>query len=287
MLQLFKKAKTEQQIVAEIHNEFDTAEDRLLEQADNLLAELNIPTETSIELKANKLEKLGFINAEPVSKAVEFRQHREKQKLTLVTTKEQAELIRYYKQTYPFQKFLTTLELERICQKYSLVFAPVKHYTKDVPDKNIKEIENSAGLKVGDMPKDLITVKVTDFWSSCPKDIRRLLSKEVDCSKYGDSKSESNLLQLAKDLGYKGEYKGYIFNSAEIKKTTQHGLFICAPQSHFNLDGLTKKGYGFLNVTTMEIKDPIVFRYCRGGVQVLSKWGLEGQDESLVNEKLN
>ena len=38
--------------VEQIHEEIDTAQDRLLSQADALLKELNIPTETHIEKKA-------------------------------------------------------------------------------------------------------------------------------------------------------------------------------------------------------------------------------------------
>ncbi len=288
MKNLFKKSKTEQQIVAEIHNEFDTAEDRLLQQADNLLAELNIPTETKIEQKAQELRKLGFVNSESVTVAKVLEVNREKQKLTLVTTKEQAELIRYYKQNYPFQKFLTVDELERICDKYNLIFAPVANYIKDVPDKNIAEIKAAQSLKIADNPINKITARVTHFWDSCPRSIRILLSGEFDFTKYGESKSESNLLRKAKDLGYTGDYEGYIFHSMNVTKEHRSGLFIAAPQSHFNLKGLSKKGkYSFLNVTITEVKDPIVFRYVRGGVQVLSKWGLEGQDELLVNEKLN
>ena len=42
------------------------------------------------------------------------------------------------------------------------------------------------------------------------------------------------------------------------------------------------------NITVTEVKDPIVFEYCRGGmIRVISKWGLEGEDELLLNEKLN
>lgn len=67
-------------------------------------------------------------------------------------------------------------------------------------------------------------------------------------------------------------------------KIVKSGLFICAPQSHFDLDGLKKNKFGFLKVIKTEVKDPIVFRYCRGGVQVLSKWGLEADDELLYNE---
>jgi len=288
MLSIFKKSKTDQQIVAEIHNEFDTAEDRLLQQADNLLAELNIPTETSIEVKADKLQRLGFINSEIVVQAKELKYSRDKQQNVLVKTVEQAEIIRYYKQNYPFHKFLTENEMERICEKYNLIFAPVQNYTKDVPEKNLNEIENATLLKSADKPTDKTTLKITRFWDSCPKQIRAILSKEVDYSKYGGSERESDIMDLVKELGYTGEYTGYIFNKAEVKKTSKSGLFICAPMSHFNLHGLSKKGkYGYLNITTKEIKDPIVFRYVRGGVQVLSKWGLEGEDKDLVNEKMN
>jgi hypothetical protein len=73
-----------------------------------------------------------------------------------------------------------------------------------------------------------------------------------------------------------------------IEKLDRTSLFIAAPKSHFNLDGLKKKNkFGFFNFTIFEVKDPIVFRYCRGGVQVLSKWGDETNDKLLLNEKLN
>jgi hypothetical protein len=288
MLQLFKKAKTEQQIVAEIHNEFDTAEDRLLEQADNLLAELNIPTETSIELKADKLTKLGFVNSEVVLQASGLKEQRSNQQRVLVSTMQQAKLIRYYKQNYPFQKFLTIDELERICEKYNLVFASVNNYIKDVPDKNINEISNAPSLKIGDGVGNLYYFRAhkSNIKDSCPQVVKQhLLNGVLMTNEYSWSVEDS----LRKLYGIEKEkcIKSPSFDH-DIVTEDKSGLFIAAPQSHFNLKGLTKKGkFSFLSVTVTEVKDPIVFRHVRGGIQVLSKWGLEAEDESLVNEKLN
>lgn len=78
-----------------------------------------------------------------------------------------------------------------------------------------------------------------------------------------------------------------IWIDGAIQKIERGGLFIAAPQSHFDTKGLTKKGLGFFSVFETEIKDPIVFRYVRGGIQVLTKWGLEANDPALVVPKLN
>ena len=64
-------------------------------------------------------------------------------------------------------------------------------------------------------------------------------------------------------------------------------MFITAPKSHFDLKDLKSKGLGFFDITITEVKDPIVFRYVKGGIQVLSKWGLEASDATLQNEILN
>jgi hypothetical protein len=280
-------SKTEQQIIQEIHNEFDTAEDRLLEQADSLLRELDIPTETAIEIKADKLAMLGFVNSETVVKAKSLKDVRRSQEAKIVKTRAQAELIRYYKQTYPFQKFLTESELERICDKYKLIFAPVSNYIKDVPEKNINEILKCTPLNKNDEEPTRYFVKVTRFWNDTEKEIMELLKDEFEYTGRisGDEPTDDGLKDILKLKGYNNPLPLYIFNKAQLKTVRKDGLFIAAPPSHFNLTGLTKQNkFGFLNITITEIKDPIVFRYCKGGVQVLSKWGLESSDEALLNE---
>lgn len=278
--------KNEQKIIAEIHNEFDTAEDRLLEQADTFLKELGLQTETCIEQKAIDLKNLGFINSEPVIKAKHLQDKIVKRTEQFVTTRERAELIRYYKQTYPFQKFLTESELNRICEKYGLIYAPVKHYLKDVPDKNVKELSSINEIKHTDKIGIEYRWKAnkTNIEKTCPENVKEVLLGEGVKINYDSSYEITVEISRQFNIPYTQCIK-YTSLDHSIVTINKSGLFIAAPKSHFNLNGLEQKGkYAFLNITIAEVKDPIVFRYCRGGVQVLSKWGLEASDESLVNE---
>jgi len=140
-----------------------------------------------------------------------------------------------------------------------------------------------------DVMRDYITIKIVEFWSHHPvsKEIKNLLKGEFryDGVMYGNEPTEAGLKNHIKELGYKGDYPKYIFKRAEAKRINKSGLFICAPPSHFDLKTLSKEGeLGYFKVEKWEINDPIVFRYCKGGVQVISKWGLEASDEALVNE---
>lgn len=66
------------------------------------------------------------------------------------------------------------------------------------------------------------------------------------------------------------------------------GLYICAPEDQFDTTNLVDvNGLLKLGRPILVEKDPIVFRYVRGGVQIITKWGLEAADEALANEKLN
>lgn len=297
--------KSEQVLIAEIHNEFDTAEDRLLCEAENLLKELKIPTQTGIEQKAERLHKIGFTNSEIVKKAAIFKQIRIKEQEKLVTTQAQAELIRYYKQTYPFQKFLTEQELNRICQKYSLVYAPVDKYLKDVPEKNLKEIENASDAKTQDIEESVCQVYIknthrTERDAAALAEILKAMGKSKSEFTYKECKEliEKKWRHCGENWNLFGDNPEMFFYVAhevlqtksypyyfETQKIDRSGLFIAAPPSHFDLKGLKNKNkYGFFSFTITEVKDPIVFRYVRGGIQVLSKWGLEANDEALINE---
>lgn len=264
--------KSDQQIVAEIHNEFDTAQDKLLAEANRILSSENK------NAKAELLLEIGFTSS---PKALVEKQN----KRILVKSKKEASLIRHYQDNYPFQKFLTEYELDRICEKYNLIYAPIANYIKDVPEKNLLEIKNSKNLLPEDKSKNYKVYYITNFWSRCPKQIKTLLNLGIpsDALDYGFNE-ESVMKYVKEDLGYNGPYAGNIFNDYIERTTVRTGLFIAAPKSHFNLQGLKKdKKFGFMDVTIKEYKDPIVFRYCRGGLQVLSKWGLEASDEILLN----
>lgn len=270
--------KSSEAIIAEIHNEFDTAQDRLLSEAKAIIA--------NADKKGERLAKVGFVNT-PSAKLVP----------QIVKSKEQADLINYYQQHYPFQKFLTEEELERICKKYDLIFAPVANYIKDVPEKNLRDIENAKPLVRSHSMTDVYELNI----SRGLDDFNRFLNlighpsplftkeEEIAISReyYGNHSPESWSFGGSSDnmlfYGAKEKLK-CDFRIESYSKTSRDGLFIAAPKSHFNLKGLNKSGtFGFLNITVREVKDPIVFRYCKGGIQVLTKWGKEAEDSALVN----
>jgi len=276
--------KSEFKLIKEIHNEFDTAQDRLYAEATEILTKLKVekPTDKAIEVTGLRLQKIGFVNS-PIalqSQAISTEKHATK--LAIVKTESDANLIQMYKNVYPFLKFLTVDELNRICKKYGLVYAPVKNYIKDVPEKNIKMIEDAQPLHSSSMQRSKHYVTITKFWHSCPNEVQSYLKGKIE-SPTGYT-SESEIKRLLINAGYTGDYNGWIYNDVEVVTEHFDGLFICAPKSHFDLTGLSENGvFGFLNITKQEVKDPIVFRYCNGGVQVLSKWGLEASDEALLN----
>lgn len=266
--------------VEKIHNEIDTAEDRLLTEARRIIA-LNIDTSD----KAERLERIGFVNSEVVVRSKQKKQ-------TLVSGKDQAELIEHYKQSYPFQKFLTEEELDRICAKYSLIYAPVSTYKKDVPEKNVRDIENAPSLKRDDTASVLVQIEYIKFWYNEVDDkIKRLINKgtllPLTYHSTSDMVFEENLKKYILSTGYTGNIPKYLFTAIRYSQIKKEGLFIAAPKSHFDLSGLKNKGKGWFNFEIREVKDPIVFRYVRGGIQVITKWGIEAEDKDLVNEKMN
>ncbi len=257
--------KSSAKLVAEIHNEFDTAQDRLLQEAKSIIGNAN-------EDYIYRLHQVGFVNTPQAKKHS-----------SLVKSKEQADLIAYYKQHYPFQKFLTEDELDRICTKYNLIYAPIANYIKDVPQKNLKDIQNAKGLTSEYDVSVVYFVQLEKKYvlGTCPTEIAQKLVNGF----YSGSPINNNINGcIKKTFGVVNEY--YKWNMFNYKETiiNKQGYFIAAPKSHFNIEGLKKEGkFGFMNLIVTEVKDPIVFRYCKGGIQVLTKWGLEASDELLTN----
>lgn len=263
--------------VEKIHREVDTAQDRLLSEAKKILTTGLSPE----EVISDRLIKAGFTNTPVVKKAKEIADKR-------VMSQEQATLIGYYANAYPFLKFLTVEEFDRICTKYSLVYAPVASYCKDVPEKNLKDIEQAQALRDRDYTNDDFFIKLsytgdmevdTMFkGKTIPLDIAFLVNDRVD-------------VQDIRKALWKAGYKGFAhicqWPTYELIRHSKDGLFIAAPQSHFDTTNLKQNKLGFFAFTVKEIKDPIVFRYVQGGIQVLTKWGVEGEDPALVVPKLN
>lgn len=302
----FKKVTVEQ-----IHAEFDSGQERILAECDKVLSELKIPTETRLESKAKMLEELGFTNSEPVEQAKSLKETKLKIKEQINITAQQAESIRYFKNKYPLDKFITVDELERICNKYNLIHAPVSNYIKDIPEKNVLEMKNRKILDDNDTLNDLFYIesvigeedfkKLLEFLGKkdpfltnedvirCHK-LHRMMTFDSDFILkrwiFGENDDHMVFYDTKRVLGLNFSIRSY-------SKVNRSGLFIAAPKSHFNLEGLSKKTkYGFFSITVHEVKDPVVFEYCKNNViRIITKWGTEDDqsylDPSLVNETLN
>lgn len=277
--------KSQQQLIEEIHNEFDSAQERLLSEAKQILSSKFVDDVSLEEKQAERLKRIGFTSVPLVKKAEVISKEKEKTKKLLVETEEQARLIEYYKQSYPFLKFLTEAELDRICDKYNLIHAPIANFIGDVPDKNLRDIENVQELKEYDriVSRVIAEYEVYNWWGDRYKNIYVHNEEARGWDKKIELSQESEI-ELERELKKKyNNSKSIIFQKVLFTKIDRSGLFIAAPSKDFDLTGLDKKSkYGFFNVFKIEVKDPIVFRYVRGGIQVLTKWGLEANDPSLV-----
>jgi hypothetical protein len=301
----------DQKLIDEIHNEFDTAPQRILDQALEIInkeSDVKVELQSKIVEKALRLKTLGFEKNALVHNLTHTEREIKKSEGLIDMNAEMAHRVKYYTSTYPFLKFLPESELDRICDKYGLVYAPVKHYKMPVPEKNLQEIENAQRLNPSDEQKNIVTYQFQNKYESSSKDFNELVKLFG-----GDTFNEEQLKQIHMEYfgglnhhrlsdtfwyyGYLAERgkisnpvirKGFIADAVETTYD-RTGLFIAAPKEHFDLSGLTfdkKKGY-YHAKTVRIIKDPIVFRYVKGGIQVLSKWGLEAEDPALQVEILN
>lgn len=313
LTQLIEKVILKVATVEQIHAEFDSGEERILSECDKILSELQIPTETQIERKASIMKDLGFVNSETVKQAEKLSENSKQIQQKIDITAKQAETIKYFKNKYPFEKFITVDELERICNKYNLIHAPVSNYIKDIPEKNVLEMKNCKKLEHEDKNTILFIIdKVNN-----PKDFKRMLEiLGKDPNKW--ELTNNDVIDSHKKYN-RGNYQGstvytsWIFDGGsdnmvfvdlkdrhnlnfrieKYHKVDKSGLFIAAPKSHFNLKGLDKKSkFGFFKVETFEVKDPVVFEYCKDNIcRIITKWGTDDDksylDPVLQNEILN
>lgn len=270
--------------VQKIHNEIDTAQDRLLIEAEDTISKLSLSEENLS--KFNLLEKAGFVNSEEY---VMLKSVVEKSNQNI----EKAKLINYYKSNYPFIKFLTIEEFDKICDKYNLIYGPSSSYKKDIPFDNLKEIDSAKPLNNSDKPVDIILYKVECSISdlSYGMSVSGLSLNERNAIRKGIiiernkyylnhcSRTLTEYFNKPVTVAYESLYQ-------EVTNIDRSGLFIAAPKSHFDLGKLKNLGKGFFNFKT-EPKDPIVFRYVKGGIQVLSKWGDEENEIQLHTFGLN
>jgi hypothetical protein len=250
-----KKSTTE--LVAEIHETFNTEVDRLLEEANILKPSPKVDTE--LINKADRLSALGFSNTKETQLASKIsnildsvnKVNHEKQKLK--------EAITYFSNKYPLYKFITEESVKKICEKYNLIYGSVNKYIGTVPDKNLLEIEN---FKIDDND---------ELWEKHSGSGRIIYTHKSEAL-YKNKIAETTMF---------GRHTyGYL---------TKANMEIAAPTKDFNTEGMIVSDFKLIN--KIEIPDPVVLKpviYNSSKYYlIVTVWGDEAGDEMIVNHKFN
>jgi hypothetical protein len=245
ILTMFRKQMTTAEIVEQIHHEFNTEGERLLEMAKEILSfEHN-------DDKAKRLRSLGFGAVKEVEKADKIL--KQKRNANAIAAQ-----VQYFLQHYPQNRFINEDGVKRICEKYGLLCADVSKYIGTVPDDKLMEIEN---FKL--RQEDVVYKKI---YFSGISTIETIISKKEYDDFYG---------------GYGPN--GYQSNSHNImnysREDTSSKLLICAPVKDFKLDAYENvDGYKIKR----EIPDPVVLKPVTGGYLIVAAWGPEASDEEVI-----
>lgn len=246
-------------IVQEIHDEFMSAGDKVLAQAKEIIANAKITNEQ----KSNQLESLGFRSTKEVIEAQLVKDKRaEQEKIATAITDMQ--------QLFPNNKVITEEIIEKICNKYSLIFGEVGQYKGFVPQKNADDIAR--------------------FYKNHPEEeveyVRQWLGimsrfDSIDIVSKSDYESAIAITELSRKHNMTNQY-----NFRYYKRTPK--LNICAPLKDMNTNGYKVKGH----LLVKNIPDPIVtkLKIHENGTKVhiiLTAWGDEASDPMVTNEKLN
>jgi hypothetical protein len=250
ILNVFKsKAKTIR-VIEQIHSEFDNASEKLLKEANDLL------NSTSGNEMAERLSKLGFVCAAPVKESKKQTEARQEQRSIIGW-------VEYYRIHYPNNKFITEKMVEAICKKYNLLCGEISRYIGDVPSKNISEMEKFS-LRQEDMN---VRSAYDDFLRFQMQlqfvDSRRGLLGYANPSPNPNHPSMEKIKSMMEEMRY-----------------SKPSLKICAPQKDFETYGARIVGYNL-------VPDPIVLQPVKGGYLIITKWGLEANDELAINEGQN
>lgn len=247
----------------------------------------------SFKKKGNFLQTIGFTNsiATRIYNGVTDAQH----------------LINEYKLVYPNYKFILQAQLERVLEKYNLYQRDCQYFMGDIPEKNIKDIQNFK-VRIDDFSDDLRemmlgenTINAYKYLSEIKAgrgdtiyshfieflpSMEKFMSNRIELYSYNQNSSVKpkidvdiviEALDSFKQLGGNKDYSP---------------LTICAVESLFNEDAWKEGKQRIIGKKEIEPKsqvdlDPIVLFEVKGGYLIVTAWGDESNDELIFNESLN
>lgn len=265
--------KGENYTVEQIHDDFDTASQKAVDDAKKIITDLS---GKGTKEQVDALIKAGFKNVPAVVNWQE-------QSKILTEAEKRLTVVEKYQAKYPNYKFIFMDQVKDICKKYGLLCAPVGKYKGSVPQKNLQEI---ASFSVKDEDKYLeegsrwggrVEFDFTRTSNFRTKEQYKRLVEEYERHNDTIRRQSFSLGEMPRPIYGQGYLTAPLHNEVP--------LFICAPKSDLIIDKDDKEHDEVF--ISKEIKDPIVLHYVGDGFLIVTKWGLEGDDPSLVNEKMN
>lgn len=302
MIKIFQKKSDNKITIEDIHNEFFTASDKLLKEVTKIILDTSIN-----EDKIARLQKLGF------NKSIEVTNNSPLLN-KIKRSKETCDLINEYKTLYPY-KFIAFEQVDEICKKYNLVTGLIENYKGFVPEKNLKDIEQSQYYRITKLKqshtqrKKEILIKISDLRDKhkTPKILEffdYLIDKQLDISGVSSFGSliEFRLDKIHKDKNdvswnYVSENGRSLYNILKdsdfrytIETATLYSssdLIIAAPEKDMDTTGLTKIKNSWFSTSKRHYPDPVVMIPVKMGYLIVTAWGDEASDPLVFNEKQN
>lgn len=276
MFKSFKNSfKSTNKITEEIHNDFYTEVDKLLESA---LKSNSLETDKQGLIdKFDRLRELGFINTKEVKEAESEIQRIEMLRIENKSKSGIIEAINYFSLKYPQYKFITEDSVTSICKRYGLVYGEISKYKGSVPNLNLKKIEE---FKINEEDECFLSDRIvynpaTGYIFSMSKIFRPF--------SFWKSKQEED--EIRQSLSIKNR-------SDALRSMNVRDLFIkcpleiVAPQKDFDMTGMEVKGFKISKIPDPIVLKPVFFNNEKHYL-IVTAWGIKSSDEVVVNQKMN
>lgn len=257
MFNFFKKSEQSvTEVIEEIHETFYSEVDKLLAEA-KIKNSLESDKQHLID-KSKRLKDLGFTNTKEIRETEDEIRRLDGLKSDNEDKIKLIEAIEYFSFKYPNYKFITEDSVKKICSKYNLVYGGIDRYLGEVPDKNLKHIEDFKISKEDEC--FIIEVTVNNSFGGRPFVISKgyAQSKEITQSLYSQVVEKKCPLEIA------------------------------APMKDFDMTNMEIKDH---NISQIEVPDPVVLKPVvfknKKYYLIVTAWGVESTDNLVINPKNN
>ncbi len=268
------------QVVKDIHDEFNLAGERLLQESLAIIKE----SETFNLNKGELLSSIGF-NSTKEATAL-------KPKIAVKNeAQELANIVLSYKSQFPLNKFISFSDVDKINKKYSLKLNYIDSYIGFVPDKNLKEVNNFLKNPSAENKRYFIEsiniFKMAMLFSFAKMKFKRWLKNInhsiIAANEWSAKSAVDNQCGKISSSTYNSEYIS-IHGINLIEKPV---LSICAPAKDFKKQTVFQKLASPVATKINDVPDPIVLYPVEKGYIIVTAWGDEASDPLVANEQMN